>query len=197
MRSILTAINPWIDLTMKKQILFVHSGGLQGPHEGSNDLVKYLVSELGNDYELRYPKMPNPENPSYFEWKEFVTIEMESMEGPIIMIGHSLGGSVLVKCLSEEICTKEIIGLFLVAAPFFGTKDWRVQDYALDKNFSRSLPPIPKIFLYHSLNDEVVPFAHLNHYADKLPGAIIRTFGSSLHLFHQGIPILIQDIKKL
>ncbi|PWT94978.1 MAG: hypothetical protein C5B52_18840 [Bacteroidetes bacterium] len=190
-------ISTGTDLTMKKQILFIHSGGSQGPHEGSNDLVGYLKSELGHEYDLRYPQMPDPENPHYEDWKQLINREMESLGSSLILIGHSLGGSVLIKYLSEEGCSKNIEGLFLVAAPFFGIKDWKVHEFVLNKNFVAALPSIGKIYLYHSLNDEVVPFNHLNFYAEKFPGAIVRSFKSNLHLFSRGIPILISDIKNL
>jgi hypothetical protein len=42
---------------MKKQILFIHSAGAQGPHEGSGDLVTFLQNALGPEYEVLYPQM--------------------------------------------------------------------------------------------------------------------------------------------
>ena len=197
MQSILADISPLRDLTMKKQILFIHSGGSQGPHQGSNDLVGFIKSELGLEYELRYPQMPDPENPHYAAWKELINEEMQELGSSLILIGHSLGGSVLIKYLSEETCEKRIEGLFLIAAPFFGTRDWKVHEYLLNKNFAEKLPKTSGIYLYHSTNDEVVPYSHLNSYVEKLPGAIVRSFECSLHLFSRGIPILISDIKNL
>jgi predicted alpha/beta hydrolase family esterase len=183
--------------TMPKQVLFIHSGGTQGPHEGSDDLVTYLRTMLGSNYNVLYPKMPHPENPEYMMWKVSLDDKLASLEGEVILIGHSLGGSVLLKYLSEEIHNNFISGLFIIAAPYWGKKDWQVAEYVLQKDFSAKLAGIPKIFLYHSRNDEVVPFKHLGFYAGKLANAVVRKFDSRRHLFSTGIPELIDDIKSI
>ena len=182
---------------MKKQVLFVHSGGAQGLHEGSNDLVGYLREELGDDYEVLYPIMPDPECPEYITWKMLLARELARLRGEAILVGHSLGGSVLLKYLSEEPFEKLVAGLFVIAAPYWGKKDWRVEEYVLRDDFSSRLAKIPQIFLYHSPDDEVVPFAHLKSYAEKLPDAIARETENRRHLFNRGLPELVTDIKNL
>ncbi len=87
---------------MKKQILFIHSAGAQGPHEGSGRLVAHLQKGLGPEYQVLYPIMPDPENPAYEPWKAQLEKELTALEGEAILVGHSLGGSVLLKYLSEE-----------------------------------------------------------------------------------------------
>lgn len=182
---------------MKKKVLFIHCGGTQGPHEGSSDLVNYLREMLGDRYDVLYPKMPDPDHPEYVEWKKHLAMKIALLKDEVILVGHSLGGSVLLKYLSEETCHKSIAGLFLVAPPYWGTENWEVEEYILQDNFQKKLPHIGRIFLYHSRNDEVVPFAHVAFYADKLPQAIIRTFETRRHLFSTGIPELVDDIKDL
>jgi predicted alpha/beta hydrolase family esterase len=182
---------------MKQKVLFVHSGGTQGPHEGSSDLVTYLRQMLGGGYEVLYPKMPDPDHPEYVLWKEHLEKRIAWLDDEVILVGHSLGGSVLLKYLSEENFHKSIAGLFLVAAPYWGKRDWEVDEYVLQKDFYAKLPHIRRIFLYHSRNDEVVPFNHLASYADKLPNAVVREFDSRRHLFSTGLPELVDDIKDL
>ncbi|HEY4653757.1 MAG TPA: alpha/beta fold hydrolase [Cyclobacteriaceae bacterium] len=182
---------------MTRPVLFIHSGGSQGPHEGSSDLVSYLRAGLSKDHVVLYPKMPDPEHPEYDLWKLTIQRELSALEQAIILVGHSLGGSVLLKYLSEEPCDKSIAGLFLVAPPYWGKKDWKVDEYVLLNDFDARLPEIPRIFLYHSRNDEVVPFRHLIHYADKLPNSIGRAFENRGHLFSTGLPELVNDIKNL
>ncbi len=180
---------------IRKQVLFIHSGGSQGLHEGSNDLANYLRKVLGQEYAICDPQMPDPENPEYLTWKMILAKEISRLQGTLILVGHSLGGSVLLKYLSEESCPNPIAGLFIVAAPFWGGKGWKVEEYILKEDFYTRLPPIPKIFLYHSRPDEVVPFHHLRFYADKLPGAILREPASNRHLFSKGLPELVEDIR--
>jgi predicted alpha/beta hydrolase family esterase len=71
-----------------------------------------------------------------------------------------LGGSVLLKCLTEEKMTKAIAGLFLIAAPYWGAEDWEVDEYILPNDFAARLPKTLPIFFYHSRDDDTIPFVH-------------------------------------
>lgn len=182
---------------MKKEVLFVHCAGPQGHHEGSDFLITHLRKALGDDYEIHSPIMPDPENPHYTLWSRRLKKELNAMEGERILIGHSLGGSVLLKYLSEEKAGKPVAGLFVVAAPFWGKEDWEVDEYLLKKNFSSHLDGVKNVYLYHSKDDEVVPVTHLNYYAKELPGSIPREVIDRGHLFGKGLPELVEDIKAL
>jgi predicted alpha/beta hydrolase family esterase len=182
---------------VKKQILFIHSGGIQNPSTGSSSLVDYLRTNLDHEYEVLFPQMPDPENPSYVEWKEKLAHELETLNREVILVGHSLGGSVLLKFLSENKWDKTIAGLFVIAAPYWGKTNWKVREYVLQDNFSNTLTGIEHIFLYHCTYDEVVPVDHLAVYSNKLPQAEVREFETGGHLFSQGIPELISDITSL
>lgn len=181
---------------MKKQVLFIQGGG-QGAHEADGELVVYLQNGLGAEYDVLYPKMPNLENPEYEPWKIQARKELAALDGEVMLVGHSLGGSVLLKYLSEKTSEKSIAGLFIFAAPYWGAKDWQIDEFTLREDFSAKLPQILRIFLYHSRDDEVVPFAHLAHYAEKLPRATVRALDGRGHLFNAGFPELVDDIKSL
>ncbi len=62
---------------MKKQILFIHSAGAQGRHQRSGDVAAYLQDALGAEYEVLYPKMPDPESPQI---DDFVLREDKTMK---------------------------------------------------------------------------------------------------------------------
>ena len=66
----------------------------------------------------------------------------------------------------------------------------------LPQDFAAMLPAIPRIFLYHSRDDEVVPFAHLALYAAKLPQATIREFDGRGHQFGNDLAEVVEDIRK-
>lgn len=182
---------------MATPVLFIHSGGTQGPHEGSDDLVRHLRKGLREDHVVLYPRMPEPDTPEYELWKLTIDRELSSLDDEVILVGHSLGASVLLKYLSEEPCEKSILGLFLVAPVFFGRRGWKVDEYVLRTDFETNLRRIPRIFLYHSRNDNVVPFNHLIQFADKLPHAVSRAFENRGHLFTTGLPELVDDIRNL
>ncbi|MFC5408664.1 alpha/beta fold hydrolase [Larkinella bovis] len=181
---------------MKKHVLFIHSAGPQGPHAGSGDLVAYLQDRLGPRYPLIQPTMPDPENPRYEHWKTQIISELSKIEGEIILVGHSLGGSVLLKYLSEEPPCQLLVGVCIIAAPFWGERGWKSRDFALRKNLSR-LHRLPHLILFHSRDDEVVPFSHLTYYAEAIPNARLCELDDLGHLFTEGCPDLVVQIMKL
>ena len=183
---------------MNKQVFFLHSAGAQGPHEGSSDLVAWLKDALGSECHVLHPKMPNPKEPDHQAWKAELRKELAKLSGEVTFVGHSLGGSVLLKYLAEEPFTNPITGVFLVSAPFWGgDEDWRHESFTLPKDFARKLPTIPRIFLYHSVNDPIVPFAHHRLYVEALPNSTIRELKGNEHVFSQGLPELAADIRHL
>ncbi|WP_246366947.1 alpha/beta hydrolase [Paraliobacillus salinarum] len=140
--------------------------------------------------------MPVPENPNYAQWKDILKEELSNLDDNSILIGHSLGGSVLLKYLSEENCEPSISSLFIMGAPYWGLdEDWPSKEFQLSDDFASRLPEISQIHLYQSRNDEIVPFVHFECYAYKLPHAKTKILENSGHLFQQDLPELVYDIK--
>lgn len=189
------------DYTMKnnvKQVLFAHSAGAQGgPGQGSFDMVSSLKTALGKEYEVHYPIIDDPEAPTYAMWKKIFESEFKKVTQPVILIGHSLGGSTFLKYLSEEQPHISISGLFLVAIPHWGENGWDVDDFVLKENFEKSLVQVPEPYLYHSKHDEIVPFRHLDFYRKAFKGAKVRELDGTDHAFEKGLPELVSDIQKL
>ena len=181
---------------MKKQVLFVHGGG-EGAYEEDKKLAENLRDVLGAAYDVRCPKMPNGDNPEYDAWKNQIAEELTDMDGETILVGHSLGASILLKYVSEEVVEKPVAGLFLVAPPYWGAEDWEVGEYELRTDFASRLPKDLPVFFYHSRDDEWVPFAHLALYAEKLPQATIREFDGRGHQFDDDLSEVARDIKEL
>ena len=182
---------------MGQKILFIHSAGPQGENEGSDLLVKYLRLSLEAKYSLICPKMPDPENPTYHSWKRQLEKQLDLVDDEIILVGHSLGGSVLVKYFSEIPYQKPISGLFLIASPFFKGAGSALTEFSLREDFGSRLVSIPKIFLYHSRDDEWVPFSHQAQFSNKLPQATVREFDDYGHSFERPFPELIMDINSI
>jgi hypothetical protein len=63
-----------------------------------------------------------------------------------------------------------VAGLFLEATPDWGPGGWDYAEFAVPEGFAATLPPIDRVFLYHSRDDGEVPFRHLAWYAKRLPG---------------------------
>jgi hypothetical protein len=77
-----------------------------------------------------------------------------------------------------------------------GKEDW-VQSLKLQEGFAKKLPKNVPIFLYHSKDDEEVPFTHLDIYAQKLPYATIRKITKGGHQLNNNLAIVAKDIKSV
>jgi uncharacterized protein len=180
----------------KGQVLFIHGGGGEA-FEADGALVRSLREALGPDFGVEYPEMPDADAPEFGAWSACISHELSALGAGVILVGHSLGGSVLLKHLSEERVEEPIAGLFLIATPYWGAVDWKVAEYALREDFPEALPKDVPIFLYHSRDDEVVPFAHLAMYAGRLPHASVREFEDRGHQLGDDLSEVAEDIAGL
>jgi uncharacterized protein len=181
---------------MKRQVLFIHGGG-QGAYEADKELAANLRDELGAAYDVSCPEMPDEESPEYEAWKEEIEQELAALDGEVILVGHSLGALILMKYVSEEGVEKPVAGLFLVATPYVGTGGWEFEEDALREDFAAEIHLRIPVFLYHSHDDEVVPFAHLALYEAKLPQATIQELEGRGHQSDNDLSEVARDIKSL
>jgi uncharacterized protein len=178
---------------MTTQIVFLQGAGTDG-YEEDRKIVSALQAALGTEYEVRYPPMPDADNPDHRAWTGRIVEELDATEGDPIVVAHSLGGSTVLKALSEAQVERPLVGLFLLALPFWGKdEDWQAE-YALRDDFAQTLPPIPHLFFYHCRDDETVPFAHLALYAEALPQATIRPLEHGGHQFEDNLAQVVADI---
>lgn len=180
---------------MKKQVLFIHGAG-EGAYEADKPLAASLQAALGPAYQVHYPRMRDEESPEYTDWKAHVTSELAALNGEVTLVGHSVGGSVLIKYLSEQAVEKRIACLVLLAAPYWGADDfWKWDAAQLPEDAAAKLASIPRIFIYHCRDDASVPFAHLARYAARLPKAAIRAVDRGGHQFANGLADVTEDIR--
>jgi predicted alpha/beta hydrolase family esterase len=180
----------------QRRVLFIHGGGGEA-FEGDGALVRSLRRALGPDFRVEYPEMPDGAAPEYGEWSARISRELSALDGEMILVGHSFGASILLKYLSEEQVEVPIAGVFLIATPYWETADWDVAEFALRDDFPATLPGGVPIFLYHSRDDEVVPFAHLALYAGRLPRAGVREFDGRGHQLGDDLSEVAEDIREL
>lgn len=188
-----------MEMTVKRQVLFIQGGG-KGAYKADAQLVNSLRKTLGDAYEVHYPKVPKESDPDYRRWKTQIGKELAAFEDMVILIGHSLGGSFLLKYLCEEKPETPIAGMFLIATPYWGGDGWRYEGYervTLPEDFASRLPKGVPIFLYHGTDDETAPFAHLALYAEKLPRAAVRALDGRGHQLNTDLSEVAADIKSL
>ena len=141
--------------------------------------------------------MPEEVSATYEDWKAPSAMELATVDDQVILVGHSVGGSVLVKYLSEQQLNKPISSLFLLATPYWGADEfWKWDEARLPEDVAAKLASIPRIFLYHSRDDDTVPFAHLALYAAKLPQATVRVFDGRGHQFGNDLAEVAEDISR-
>lgn len=181
---------------MKKHVLFIHGAG-EGAFEADGLLVASLRRALGPDYDVRYPHIPE-DSEAYADWKAPIRQELATLDTAVILVGHSVGASVLVKYLSDEQLDTPISALFLLATPYWGADDfWKWDEARLSADVAAKLAGVPHIFLYHSRDDEVVPFAHLAMYAAQLPQATLCELDGRGHQFGNDLTEVAEDIRRI
>lgn len=67
---------------MTHQTLFIHGGG-GGAYKADAPLAASLHTNLGADYHVRYPKMPNDDKPDYPVWKRIIFDDARGAPGSV------------------------------------------------------------------------------------------------------------------
>lgn len=175
-------------------VLFIQGGG-EGAHHEDGSLADSLKRALGSEYDVCYPQMPDEADPNVESWKREISSELSRTHGKVILVAHSVGGSILLRYLAEEKVEQSIAGLFLLAAPSWDEHDWNFDDLKLPGDIAGRLAPVPRIFLYHCRDDEVVPFAHLALHGQRIPRAVIRAADRGGHQFDNDLTNVARDIR--
>lgn len=180
-----------------RQVLFVQGGG-EGVHDQwDNQLVDSLRGELGPAYEIRYPVMPNEADPQYGEWRLALQRELAALEPGAIVVGHSVGGTILIQVLAEQTPPCDLGAICLIAAPFIGAGGWESAEMEPQPDLAARLPRDVPIFLYHGRDDDTVPFAHVELYARAVPRAHVRRLAGRDHQLDNKLSEAAADIRRL
>ena len=180
---------------MARQILFVQGAG-KGVHDcWDNKLVASLEQELGDGYAVRYPRMPGEDEPGYEAWKAALAEEFNRLKDGAILVGHSVGGTILIHMLAEQLPKFSIGGLFLVAAPFTGEGGWPSDEMEARTDFGERLPKGLPVHLYHGADDAEVPVGHVDLYAKTLPHAVVRMIEGADHQLNENMSPVARDIR--
>ena len=177
-------------------VLFIQ-GGSAGAYDADTALVASLREKLGPSYDLRYPKLPNEDEPEYAAWKQRILDELDTMGDGAVLVGHSIGASVIAKVLTERSFDRSIRAVFLISTPFWYDHDfWHWDEVKLAPDASKSFPKVP-LYLYHGRVDESVPFDHIKMYAKALPQAILRPLDDRDHQLNDDLSEVARDIRAL
>ena len=121
-------------MTMARQILFIQGGGAGTHDEWDNRLVESLQRVLGDGYEIRYPRMPDEDDPSPATWSAAIRRELTALEDGAVVVGHSVGAAILIHALAEQPPGCALAAIVLIAAPFVGAGGWPSDEFEMPKN---------------------------------------------------------------
>lgn len=131
---------------MTHQLLFVQGGGAGAHDEWDSKLVASLRRALGPGYDIRYPRMPKENDPSFAAWEA---------------------------TLQQEIANLDDGAIVLIATPFVGEGGWPTDNWQPESDLGGKLPRGVPIYLYHGEADTTAPPAHAELYARAIPQAHI------------------------
>jgi len=195
----------------KQQILYINGWDSR---ENYKDFIDYLnkleydpykekfkfwrhtfVKDLWENYSIINPSMPNKNFASYFEWKIMFEKTFQYLEDEIILLWHSMWATFLSKYIDENDFPVKIKKIILIAWAF---KDipW---DVIWDFNFNKKLLNFKeyehKIIFYHSLDDNIVPYSHIEDFRKVFPNSEYNIFEDRWHFIDETFPELIERIK--
>jgi len=182
---------------MKIQVLFVQGGGESAHDEWDNKLVDSLAAHLGSGYAVRYPRMPDEANPNYARWKGALGEELAKLNEGSVVVGHSLGGTILVNALAESPPDCALGAIGLIAVPFVGPGGWPSEEIAPRSDLGASLPLGVPVLIYHGTKDETAPVAHADLYAKVTPQARVRRLEGRDHQLNNDLAEVAADILRL
>ena len=155
----------------------------------------WLNAELvDRGYDWLAPSMPNKHNADCTAWKiwfEKLTPYLKS--DSVNLIGYSLGGSFLVKYLTTTDISFKIKQLHLVAPAVTEADCPGLGEFASNSTDWPKLAKVAKeIHIYHSTDDEIVPFSQSEQLAEALPTATLHSFTDRGHFFQSELPELLK-----
>jgi predicted alpha/beta hydrolase family esterase len=182
---------------MKHQLLFIQGGGERVLDEWDDKLVESLRRELGPSYEIRYPRMPNEDDPNYARWSVALQKEFADLNDGSIVVGHSIGATILINVLAEHAPKRTFGAIFLIAAPFVGDGGWPADDWEPQREIARKIPSGVPVYIFHGLADDTAPVSHAELYARAIPQAHVVRLPGRDHQLNNDLREIAATIRSL
>ncbi len=195
---------------MNQQILFIHGGETFSTHE---EYLFWLKNESQFDpdraqkrarrwhrqlesvlpgWTVLRPQMPNDVNAQYPEWEIYFKKVTPFLKNGVVVIGHSLGGTFLLKYLATHTLPVTVRSVYLVA-PSFGVPHTTFDVFEDISKVTKHAP----CTIYHSLDDSIVPFAESEGGVKRMPGARLVQFSDRGHFLSESFPELVSDLLQI
>lgn len=200
---------------MKKQVFYIHGGESFLEYDSflnrlntrqiwdlpnspyKRKWTDTLALDLGDEYEVFTPQMPNKQNAKFTEWSIWFERHFEHLHDGVVLMGCSLGAMFLLRYLSEHGFPYKIKALFVLAAAVHmeGYDDSDSGDFVCELDSISSLQDrVESIFILHSHDDFMVPFEHALKLNSVLPQAKLIAFENKGHFLGETFPELVEEI---
>ena len=156
-----------------------------------------LQQELGDDYQVLTPPMPNKTNARYEEWALWFKHLSSLFNDGVILVGHSLGGIFLAKYLSEQTVPVKVKATILIAAPYDDDSDEDLTDFKVTNLSGKLTEQAGKLVFMNGTDDPVVSQSEALKYKTAVPVATFISLPAPDHFMREKFPELTQLLKNL
>ncbi len=175
------------------RIVLVH--GYKSSSKGQ--FFPWLKDELRRKgHEVVALDFPNPEMPESEEWFKLLSDEICPLTEDDILVGHSLGGAMLLRFLDNAEARTLPKGVVTVGAPWFINHEQLRSFFPMDFDYEVIMWKAKLFTVIHSKDDKVVPFDHAEKYQKMLHANLVET-QSDGHFQGEQYPVILEEIQKI
>ena len=141
--------------------------------------------------------MPDEDDPASRTWGPAIRREVAALADGAVVVGHSLGGTLLVRALVDLALPQDLAAIVLVGAPFVGAGGWPSDEFELPPDLGARLPHSLEVHVVHGLGDTTVPPSHAELYAGVIARARLLLLPGRDHQLHQDLSEVATLIRQL
>jgi len=197
-----------------KQVIVIHGGTAFSNHDEYLKMLatkplmldrftyrqtwkELLQANLGNEYQVLLPAMPNKTNARYAEWKLWFDNVSQLITDDSILVGHSMGAVFLAQYLSQNAFPHKIKATILIATPYDDETEEDLVDFKLEGITDLFKSQAGKVVVINGDDDPVISSSDIQKYKDDLPHADFIQIPAPDHFMRTDFPELVTLIKSL
>lgn len=197
-----------------QQIIVIHGGTtfrdydsyIRSLSEKTLDVSRFIYSpkwkellqdNLGSEYQVLLPSMPNSTNAKYDEWATWFTHISSLFADGCIFIGHSLGAVFLAKYLSKHALSVRAKATILIAAPYDDESVEDLTDFKIEGLTKHLTDQAGRLVFFHGMDDPVISNSDFKKYQDQLPSAEFNVLSAPDHFVRKDFPELVELLRSI